>query len=91
MLLFVAHRDRETPVSVTLGRRDDIHFVEMEFDGEGICFECPPHWGYGLLENVRERLFQVEGRRDVEPDPGATQRVTFWVPSEAPAPLASAH
>jgi solute:Na+ symporter, SSS family len=83
ILLFVAHRDRETPVSVTLGRRDDIHFVELEFAGEGICFECPPEWGYDLLDNIKERLFQVEGRLDVKPAVEAAQRVTIWVPSEA--------
>jgi hypothetical protein len=68
---------------VTLGRRDDIHFVELEFGGSGICFDCPPEWAYDLLESVRERLYQVEGRLAVEPDPDAAQRVTIWGPSEA--------
>jgi hypothetical protein len=70
--------------TITLGRADGYHVVEIEPEGEGIDFGRAPErargvrpLAYDVLEHVDERLWHVGGQLRVEPDRRRARRIVL--------------
>ena len=89
LLLFLAQRNPRATAHVSVGREGGNHLVRLA-PSAPVSLETPPEWGYDLLEHVRERLYQVEGRLDIEPDPRRVECLTITVPVETTAAAVAA-
>lgn len=92
LLLYMSRRAGITRVRVVLGRQEGYHLVQLEPEGEvnfrvareKISGERP--LGYDILEHARERLYQVEGHLEVEPERSRAKRITITSTIETAKP-----
>ncbi len=90
LLLYLARQAKLGKTRVILAHREGQYRVQLETEGE-VNFEAAQVEGttgetaseVDLLEHIRERLYQVEGNLQIEPDPRRANRVIITSAVEA--------
>lgn len=85
ILLYAARHSRVPQMNITLTQADRKHVIVVEPESGTIDFVIQPKAGereedYDALLHIRERLYQVEGRINIEPDERAVTRMTLISP-----------
>lgn len=77
LLLFLARHGRARGARVVLDRDSRYHSIEVEPVGGPVDFAASHDEGTGvqILDHLRERMDQVEGRLEIEPDRRGARRV----------------
>jgi solute:Na+ symporter, SSS family len=90
LLLYMARCNELERARVVLGREDGTHIVQLEMDGRPANFACRTRsepedrrpLGYDILAHSRERLYRINGRLSIEPEPSRAERVTITAKAE---------
>ena len=90
LLLYLARQAKLGKTRVILAHQEGQYRVQLEPEGE-VNFEAAQIEGSAgetaskadLLEHIRERLYQVEGNLQIEPDPRRANRVIITSAIEA--------